>query len=185
VVIGNSVTSIGNEAFLSCSSLKSVVIPDSVTGIGMSVFNGCSSLTSVVIGDGVTSISGTAFANCTSLTSAVIPDSVTTISSYAFYGCSNLTSITLLSKTPASLAASNSFDTISANAKFYCLSSAIDSYKAATNWNIYANNFIADDMRLYFTMSSRAQKNYFASKEWINAQNFGTAIQIITWEEND
>jgi len=37
-----SVTNIGEEAFLSCSSLTSVTIPASVTGIGDDAFGGCS-----------------------------------------------------------------------------------------------------------------------------------------------
>ena len=46
-----------------------MVIGDSVTSIGDSVFSGCSSLTSVVIGDSVTSIDFYAFYSCSSLTS--------------------------------------------------------------------------------------------------------------------
>ena len=47
-IIPNTVTSIGNYAFSSCS-LTSVIIPSSVTNIGNYAFLGCSSLTSVVI----------------------------------------------------------------------------------------------------------------------------------------
>ena len=41
VMIGNSVTSIGNCAFLNCSGLTSIVIPSSVTSIGQNAFSGC------------------------------------------------------------------------------------------------------------------------------------------------
>lgn len=46
VVIGDSVTSIGNYAF-SCCSLTSVVIGKNVTTIGLHTFYACSNLTSV------------------------------------------------------------------------------------------------------------------------------------------
>ena len=44
VSIPNSVTSIGNFAFLGCSGLTSVSIPNSVTSIGWDAFYGCSGI---------------------------------------------------------------------------------------------------------------------------------------------
>jgi len=95
VTIGDSVTSIGDYAFYSCSRLTSVTIPDSVTTIGDDAFYSCSSLTSVTIPDSVTTIGDYAFSWCTSLTSVTIPDSVTTIGDYAFKSCTRLTSVTI------------------------------------------------------------------------------------------
>ena len=98
VVIEDGVTSIGNKAFDSCSSLTSITIPNSVTSIKAATFYGCTSLTSITIPDGVTSIGYATFTGCSSLTSITIPDSVTSIGESAFSNCSSLQTISLSCK---------------------------------------------------------------------------------------
>ena len=95
ITVPNSVTKIGDAAFKNCVSLTSIVIPDGVTSIGKWAFYGCESLTSVIIGDGITSIKYVTFAYCSSLTSIVIPNSVTIIEACAFDDCNKLTSVTI------------------------------------------------------------------------------------------
>ena len=95
VVIEQAVTSIGDYAFIGCSSLTSITIPEGVTSIGDYAFYDCTSLTSITIPNGVTSIGNCAFIGCSSLTSITIPDGVTSIEGATFYGCSSLTSITI------------------------------------------------------------------------------------------
>ena len=90
-----SVTSIGNQAFEDCSSLKSITIPNSVTSIGYEAFSFCSSITSITIPNSVIWIGYWAFRKCSSLTSITIPNSVTIIGDYAFVSCSSLTSVTI------------------------------------------------------------------------------------------
>ena len=95
LIIPDSVTSIGSDAFSGCKGLTSIVIPDRVTSIGSDALSGCKGLTSIVIPDSVTSIGSDAFSWCTGLTSITIPDSVTSIGDGAFSGCSSLESITI------------------------------------------------------------------------------------------
>ena len=118
VTIGDSVTSIGNKAFLGCSNLTSVtftptstltsievdafydcgftsiIIPNSVTSIGDGAFFSCLSLTTVTIGNSVGSIGEEVFRSCADLTSITIPASVNTIGTDAFKN-SGLTTVTI------------------------------------------------------------------------------------------
>ena len=92
---GYPVTGIKMQAFIECTSLKSVSMPESMTWIGNGAFAGCTGLESVALPAGLKSIGENVFYSCTSLTSVVIPDKVTSIGSLAFFGCLKLESITV------------------------------------------------------------------------------------------
>ena len=89
-----TVTSIGAEAFLG-KLLTSISIPASVTSIGDHAIQSCTSLASVTFGAGsqLQSIGENAFTN-TPLTSISIPASVTSIGNGAFQFCGYLASVT-------------------------------------------------------------------------------------------
>jgi hypothetical protein len=95
--IPSSVSSIGDGAFDSCSSLSSITIPTSVTSIGYYACRNCSSLSSITFDSpsSVTSIGDYAFQICSLLSSITIPSSVTSIGNRTFYNCSSLSSITI------------------------------------------------------------------------------------------
>ena len=86
VVINSGVTSIGKSSF-SNLSLTSITIPNSVTKIGDCAFMACSSMTNITIPNSITSIGRYAFYGCTNLTNITIPDSVTTVGQNAFEDC--------------------------------------------------------------------------------------------------
>ena len=86
VVIGDEVTTVGENAFAACHNLTSVTIGDNVTSIRENAFAACYNLTSVTIGDNVTSIGNMAFSNCP-LDSVTIPKNVTSVGRGAFSNC--------------------------------------------------------------------------------------------------
>ena len=122
LIIGDSVTSIGDYAFSNCPYLTSVTIGNGVTSIGVDAFGNCVSLqefngkfastdhrcliidgvltelapaglTEYTIPDSVIYIKYNVFKSCSSLTSITIPDSVTSIGGSAFSGCNRLKSV--------------------------------------------------------------------------------------------
>ena len=93
--IPNSVKSIGDEAFRMCQNMKSATIGNGVKDFGACLFMKCEKLTSVTIADGATTIGDACFNDCIELVSATIPNSVKNIGQYAFYDCKNLEVIDL------------------------------------------------------------------------------------------
>ena len=93
IIIGESVTSIGDVAFCCCDSLREIKIPDSVKEIGNDAFSCCKSLKEITILDGVTKIGKMAFRCCKSLREIKLPDSVIEIGNKAFSGCDSLREI--------------------------------------------------------------------------------------------
>ena len=127
--------------FYSISIPMRVIIPNTFTRIGDNAFLSCSGLTSCTIGSGVTSIGGTAFTQCSSLTSIDIPSGVTSIGSQAFVNCTGLTSVTVNATTPPTLGYS-AFDSTN-NCPIYVPIASVDAYKSATNWSSYASRIQA------------------------------------------
>ena len=93
---GCQIEKIGANAFMNCTSLKSIEIPASVKTIGSNAFDGCRNLSSVTFADNssLKSIGASAFNNNYKLTSITLPNSVEEINNKAFYN-SNLENIVL------------------------------------------------------------------------------------------
>lgn len=84
----NNPTTVGNNAPLlyNLTTAKRVVIPNTFTAIGSNAFNSSSGLTNVTIGNSVTSIGSNGFANCSGLTSITsLATTAPTIQNGTFY----------------------------------------------------------------------------------------------------
>lgn len=158
-----SVTTIGSEAFNSCSLLTSVSIPKSVTTIASGTFKNCSGLASVIV-DGenpnydsrnncnaiIEKSSKTLIAGCKN---TVIPNTVETIGESAFFGCSDITTITI----------PNSVTSISNNAFQECngLTSIVSEIDKP--FAIGDNVFYSSDIDIYTTATLLIPKGTRAS----------------------
>ena len=76
VVIPDTITSVGDGAFLKCTSLKSISIPDNAEKIGDAAFSGCTALASVHLSDNLRELGRQSFKGCTALTTVTIPASL-------------------------------------------------------------------------------------------------------------
>lgn len=105
VIIGEGVTSIGDEAFLSSrgalfaqqmekyDSLEKVLIGVNVRNIGREAFCGCNSLERIKIPQNVEYIGNSAFRLCTELGEVMLPNQITKISAKTFSNCTSLKQI--------------------------------------------------------------------------------------------
>lgn len=161
------VTDVSTEAFYGCSSIVKVTLP-SVLQLGMYCFQGCTSLVDVSAPN-TKIINNSSFYQCDSLKTLVF-ESVTTVyqlglalnkslelvdfkgaskgslGSRALYNCAKFKSLILRSE---NLWTASSNDILqytliaSGSGYIYVPSALVDSYKTATNWVTYADQFRA------------------------------------------
>lgn len=115
VVVEPGVTAIGDNAFISATSLTSVTIASTVERIGENAFSDCASLAQVTLPSALATVEDNAFHNTgiteltlpsgvtslgegafsyTKVTSVVVPDGITTVSAGLFKACKKLESVT-------------------------------------------------------------------------------------------
>ena len=173
VVIPDTVTSIGDYAFLECTSLKSVTIPKSVTSIGEGVFLECLKLEKIIVDSGnayYSSVDGvlynkdkTVLIKCPEGKKGklMIPNTVVTISEGACADCKGLTEVTI----PSSVRLID-----------YC---AFGECKGLKTLNIYTSWPIVD--REAFTVGSEVD-DYSAGPMRIDTVNY--ADDSYQWQDS-
>lgn len=93
VILGDALTSIENDAFYGCSSLKSITIPPNVIKIHNSVFMK-SGLESITLNENLEELYQDVFRECKSLKSITFPEKLWLISTSCCLDCSALEEIT-------------------------------------------------------------------------------------------
>ncbi len=91
------VTTIGANAFLYKTSIKSITLPSTLQMIGSNAFKQCYLLQSIIIPKSVTSIEFGAFSECNNLTSVIYQEGsmLTSIGNGVFYPCPKLFSMVI------------------------------------------------------------------------------------------
>ena len=93
--VPNSVTAIGDNAFIYNTHIASVTLGETITSIGAFAFNACINLREINLPNSVTTIGNAAFANCEALSSIVLPKYLTVINATVFSNCSSLQHIVI------------------------------------------------------------------------------------------
>ena len=91
----STVTELGTGVFDHCTALKTVTLPENLARIPDEMFYWCHKLESITIPSSVTSIGKSAFYDCDKLATMTIPNSVTSIGDGAFASCDILTTIAI------------------------------------------------------------------------------------------
>lgn len=96
VVLGETVETISEDAFIYYEALEKANIPSSVTSIGINAFKGCKKLSSpLTIPSTITELPEAIFHGCFALTSVTLPANMTIIGKEAFDGCRELSSLVM------------------------------------------------------------------------------------------
>ena len=109
IILPDSLTHIGKNAFENCSNLTAITLPAGLAYIGDCAFLRCRNLTVITMNVGLAHIGNGAFCWCENLTAITLPACLTYIGNSAFLSCKKLIAITL----PANL-------THIGDSAFYC-----------------------------------------------------------------
>ena len=123
-----------HNLYINGNLLTDLVIPNSVTNIGENAFYDCRLLTSVTIPDSISKISASAFYGCSSLKNITLPESVNEIGFAAFVGA-GLRALTILNPNPPSVQDNAFLDPNPENIALYVPAESVELYRKTEPWS--------------------------------------------------
>lgn len=142
-ITNDRVGAIGAYSLRGCGKLKSIHFPAAKVIEGYA-FHQCSALEDVVF-PSVADISDHAFDGCVGLVRANFSE-LKTIASGAFRNCTSLNALVLCGEAVTLLCSTNAFDNTpvaSGRGYIYVPKALMESYKKASNWNVFSEQFRA------------------------------------------
>jgi hypothetical protein len=142
-VLHDGINSIGISAFQRCEKIKSITIPPLVTELRNNLCSGCVDLENVAIHDNVESIGQYCFQLCVKLRHLSFPAKLKSIGNFAFQNCTGLLVCDFLKSLQVpTLNNINAFSTANAECLFVVPDNLYDEWIAATNWSTYADRIV-------------------------------------------
>lgn len=132
------------RSFYYCTSLKTLLLPGLIGYTYQYMADGCTNLETVDVHDS-SYISSYTFRNCSKLAKLDL-HKAGNIGTYAFYGCTALETLILRMDAVPALGGTNAFTNTKiakGTGYIYVPAALVDSYKAATNWSTYTDQFRA------------------------------------------
>ena len=138
IVMGNSVETIGSEAFRNCGGFRGeLTLPETLQSVGTSAFAGCNEISTVnynaVNCQTMGNASQNVFADCLSLAHIRIGANVQSIPNYAFKPCFLVTDMSVAAEVPPVISAST-FGTVSRNIPVSVPLGSSPAYRTAPYW---------------------------------------------------
>ena len=91
--VADTVTAIGDRAFIDCVGIMDILLPESVTEIGIAAFQGCTGLERIDIPEKLQKVGMMSFAGCAALKYVIIPGEVMVLEQMAFGDCTAMQQI--------------------------------------------------------------------------------------------
>ena len=141
----SSLKTIGFRSFFQCTGIEQqLILPNSITAIGSQAFDGCSKITKIVVPENITNIEFATFARCSAVKSIFLPSSITQIQDEAFNSCTSVDSIYSNNPVPPVIQANTFSSSMYEKSIVAVLPTSINSYKADQYWGLFGNKVVSN-----------------------------------------